>query len=69
MLGLSFFKIEPTNKLGSMFGKMLRERKVNGLRYNDLASSLDDAIDKGLEMDENTKLETVSCNFSRALIL
>ena len=39
-----------------MFKKMLQERKLNGLRYNDLASLLDDAIDKGLEMDEDSKL-------------
>lgn len=37
MLGLNFFKIEPTNRLGAMFKKMLRERKLTGLRYNDLS--------------------------------
>ena len=56
MLGLSFFKVEPVNRLGTLFRQMLRERKLNGLQYNDLAAVLDEAIEKGLEMDEDAKL-------------
>lgn len=56
MLGLNFFKIEPTNRLGGMFKRMLRERKQDGLNYNDLSETIENAIDKGLDMDEDTKL-------------
>ena len=55
-LNLSFFKLEPINRLGSMFSKILRERRLNGIKYSDLSEQLEDAIDKGLEMDEKTKV-------------
>ena len=39
-----------------MFKAMLRERKQNGLKYNDLSETIENAIEKGLAMDEQTKL-------------
>lgn len=56
MLRLNFIRTEPTNRLGAMFRQMLRERKRTGHKYNDLNEALESAIDKGLQMDEDTKL-------------
>ena len=35
---------------------MLKQRRSNGEKYNDLSELLEDAMDKGLDMDENTKI-------------
>ena len=53
---LNFFKMEPFIGLGEMFSRMLKERKSDGQRYNDLSETIQDAIDKGLKMDEKTKV-------------
>ena len=56
MLNLSFFKLDPINRLGLMFLKTLKERKSTGIRFNDLSETFDDAIANGLQMDESTKI-------------
>lgn len=53
---MNFFKMEPFIGLGSMFSQMLKTRQSDGQRYNDLSETIQDAIDKGLDMDERTKV-------------
>lgn len=56
LLKLNPLDVVPLNKLGKMFEKMVRERRATGIKYGDLSETLDDQIDKGLEMNEQEKI-------------
>ena len=54
----------PLNSLGRMFEKMVKQRRATGVKYGDLSETLDDAIDKGLEMSEPEKTANSLLAFS-----
>lgn len=51
---INFFKVEPINRLGLMFSKILKERSGTGVRYQDLSETLQKAINDGLDMDDQS---------------
>lgn len=52
-LKFNIFNVEPLDKLGDLFKKMIRERDPN-LRYNDLVEMLQDSINKNkVQMSED----------------
>lgn len=55
-LKLNPLDVNPSNKLGHIFKKMIKQRRATGVRYGDLSELLDDAIDKGLPMTEGEKI-------------
>lgn len=46
ILRLSIFDLKPMNNLGHHFKKMLKKRRENGIKYNDLSELLQDAVDE-----------------------
>ena len=55
-LKINGVRVEPSIELGRLFKNMIKQRKQSGIKYGDLNELLEDAIDKGLEMNENEKI-------------
>ena len=53
---LNGVRIEPSIELGRLFKNMVKQRKQAGIKYGDLNELLEDAIDKGLDMNEYEKI-------------
>lgn len=63
-LSLNAFVNEPINELGDYFKKMIRERRKNGIKYNDLSELLQDAVDDNkVKMNEDQVIGNILLAF------
>lgn len=64
LLGLNPFNVEPSNTLGNLFKKMIKERKDKGIKYNDLAEQMQQQIkEQNLDISEDTVIGNVLLSF------
>lgn len=63
LLRLNMFDLEPVIALGSTFKSIIKQRRATNLKFGDLSEMLDDAIDNGLEMNDNEKVGCIMLAF------
>lgn len=62
--GLNAMKIKPSNKLGSLFKKIIKQREADQKKYNDLIEQMQVLMkERDLKLDEDTVIGNVLLSF------